>query len=135
MEMRERALVIEADGRVCRLRINRGTACGDGCSGCGACAGSEVEICAVNFVGARVGDVVEAELDDRYALAAAALAYLLPLLFFIGGAAVAAVCGAAELVCAGIACASAAVGFLAARLLSKSFGEKFSVHVTQILSK
>lgn len=135
MEMREKALVTEACGKVCRLRINRGTACGDRCSGCGACAGSEVEISAVNLVGARVGDVVEAELDDGYALAAAVLTYLLPLVFFIGGAAVASVCGAAELACAGVACASAAVGFLAARLAAKRYGEKFTVRVTQILSK
>ena len=88
--MRQRAKVVEVNGRTATVEVTRSSMC-DGCENSGGCGGH----CAItgivgdsrpmtakadNAIGARVGETVEVESEGRQVLGAAALVFLVPLL-------------------------------------------------------
>ena len=97
--MRQRARVKETNGSYATVEVTRSTMC-DGCEKSGGCGGH----CAItgivgdsrpmtarvlNPIGAKAGDLVEVESDERVVLGSAALVFLLPLaaaalFFFLG---------------------------------------------------
>lgn len=88
--MRQRAVVIEADGREAVIEVSRATMC-DGCERHGGCeghceitglvaTGGKMRTRALNSVSARPGDTVEVETESRRVLGYAALVFLLPII-------------------------------------------------------
>ena len=78
--MTARGEVRAVRGENARVRVYRGTACGEGCASCGGCAGRRpVEVTARNPVGAVPGDQVEVESATGRVLGIAVLVYLVPL--------------------------------------------------------
>ncbi len=75
------------DGRHAEVFLQRQSACsGDchKCSGCGA-ATETVRVVALNTIGARPGDMVYVEAENRRLFAVIAMVYCLPLLLFFVG--------------------------------------------------
>ena len=81
---------MQITGTVSRISENkafiiteRKSACGENCSGCGACGDKLNEIEAVNEIGAKKGDKVLVEMSDSRVIGAAFLVYIVPLMIFI----------------------------------------------------
>lgn len=83
--MRQCGVVMSTDGDKAKVVLQRHTACGD-CQGCKM--GNEdmsMEIEAMNSINAKIGDRVEIDMEHQNVLAAAFIAYMLPLFALIGG--------------------------------------------------
>jgi sigma-E factor negative regulatory protein RseC len=85
----EEGTVVGIDGKMARVRVARGAACG-GCSSQGACSpleptGQEMVIRVENRLHARPGQRVVVGIDDRVVLRGAAWVYMLPLATFFAG--------------------------------------------------
>lgn len=79
------------------VAVTRGTACGGNCGSCESCMfQSELRVTARNQIQARPGQKVTIESKSSRIFGAAVLAYVMPLLFFLAGYALAAAWGAAE---------------------------------------
>ncbi len=74
-----------SDG-VAQVAVERGTACGGHCSGCGECVyGKQIFVEAVNKVLAKPGDRVTIESETGVIMQAAVLIYLVPVaMLFLG---------------------------------------------------
>ena len=83
--MREKAIVVENKKNRAKVEIRRTSAC-DGCKGCSVGReGKALRVWAKNYVGARVGQIVEIELSAKTFLSATLIAYGIPLLAFLLG--------------------------------------------------
>lgn len=83
--MREKAIVVENKKNRAKVEIRRTSAC-DGCKGCSVGReGKALRVWAKNYVGARVGQIVEIELSAATFLSATLIAYGVPLLAFLVG--------------------------------------------------
>lgn len=79
------------------VSVQRQTACGGNCASCGGCSyKNELTAVADNSFGAKVGDRVTLQSRTKGVIGAAALVYLLPILFFFVGYLLSDVCGAGE---------------------------------------
>lgn len=82
------------------VAVERSTACGGNCGSCEACAfQNTLKTLAHNKVGALPGQRVMVESSTSAILSAAMLVYVMPLVFFILGYAVANALGAGEGLC------------------------------------
>lgn len=82
------------------VAVARSTACGGNCGSCEACAfQNTLKTVASNGLGAVPGQRVIVETSSSVIFGAAALVYIMPLLFFVAGYALAAALGAAEGIC------------------------------------
>lgn len=82
------------------VAVARSTACGGNCGSCEACAfQNTLKTVAANKIGALPGQRVIVETSSSVIFGAAALVYIMPLLFFIAGYTVAALLGASEGLC------------------------------------
>lgn len=82
------------------VAVARSTACGGNCGSCEACAfQNTLKTVASNALGAVPGQRVIVETSSSVIFGAAALVYIMPLLFFVAGYALAAALGAAEGIC------------------------------------
>ena len=80
--------------------VTRSTACGGNCGSCEACMfQSELKVVAKNMIQARPGQTVVIESRNSKLFSAAIMVYIMPLLFFLLGFAVANLLGASEGVC------------------------------------
>ncbi|MEJ8554886.1 SoxR reducing system RseC family protein [Tepidibacter sp. Z1-5] len=84
--MRQTGVVVSTNENIAILKMQRHSACGS-CGGCGM--GSEnsknMQIQAVNRIGATKGDFVEVDISTPNVLKAAAIAYVIPLMvLFVG---------------------------------------------------
>jgi len=86
----EEGVVIRADASGTWVKTLRSDAC-DSCSSKGTChslgGGKEMEVSAINSIGARVGDRVVLKMDTLPFLKGTFLVYMFPILFLVGGAA------------------------------------------------
>ena len=72
------------------VACRRASACGGDCGHCGGCTNAQtVLVRAYNPIGAKPGDRVVVESASCQVLGAAAAVYLLPVLFLLGGYALA----------------------------------------------
>lgn len=72
------------------VACRRASACGGDCGSCGGCTDAQtVLVRAQNPIGAKPGDRVVVESASRQVLGAAVAVYLLPVLFLLGGYALA----------------------------------------------
>ncbi len=77
--------------------VTRSTACGSNCASCEACVfQSELKAVAKNRINARLGQRVVIESRNSKVFSAAILVYIMPLLLFVAGFAVATLLGASE---------------------------------------
>ena len=80
--------------------VTRSTACGSNCGNCESCIfQSELKTLARNSIGAKPGQKVVISSSSRRIFSAAALVYIMPLLFFLVGFAVSSLLGATEGIC------------------------------------
>lgn len=84
MEKAEGIVVENKDG-VSKVKIVRGTMCGDNCGSCNLCGKRETFVFAQNEADAKEGDRVLLEMDSQSGLKAAFLVYGMPLLILIAG--------------------------------------------------
>ena len=77
--------------------VMRSTACGSNCASCEACVfQSELKAVAKNRINARPGQRVVIESRNSKVFSAAILVYIMPLLLFVAGFAMATLLGASE---------------------------------------
>lgn len=79
------------DGKYAEISVPRKSACGHDCEECAGCgvSGAAVHARAVNIIGARPGQKVVVESSTQKMLGIVALVYLIPVVLFILGYAVA----------------------------------------------
>jgi sigma-E factor negative regulatory protein RseC len=86
----EEGVVVRVEGADTRVKTIRGDAC-KSCSSNAAChtmgGGREMEVSALNPIGARVGDRVVLKMDTLPFLKGTFLVYMFPILLLVGGAA------------------------------------------------
>ena len=86
----EEGVVVRVDGNEAWVKTVRGDAC-ESCTSKAAChtmgGGREMEVPALNPVGARVGDRVLLKIDTLPFLKGTFLVYMFPILLLVGGAA------------------------------------------------
>jgi len=87
--MNEQGEVIEIIGDNVRVKIDRKSACGGNCADCGMCSKNANIIIAKNEANAQQGDTVMVRMSSGNVLTAAFLVYVLPLIMFFAGYAVA----------------------------------------------
>ena len=93
------------------VAVTRTTACGGNCGNCESCIfQSELKAVAKNRISAQPGQRVLIESKSSKVFGAAILVYIMPLLFFLLGFAVAYSFGAAEGVCVAVSFAALALG-------------------------
>ena len=93
------------------VAVTRTTACGGNCGSCESCIfQSELKAFAKNCVSARPGQKVLIESKSSKVFSAALLVYILPLVFFLSGFAIAYCLGAGEGVCVTVSFAALALG-------------------------
>jgi len=77
--------VVGVDGERAKVQLLKHTACGD----CGACQlgkeNLELQVDAINKIGAKVGDTVELNMETVNVLRAAAIIYVIPLIGLLAG--------------------------------------------------
>lgn len=79
------------------VAVTRGTACGGNCGSCESCMfQSELRVEARNLIQAKPGQKVTISSKSSRIFGAAFLVYIMPLLFFFAGYAVASLSGAGE---------------------------------------
>ncbi len=83
--MQRTGTVRTIDGELAKVVIKRETACGENCANCGGCSEKFNEVTAKNEIGAKAGDTVVVEMDDKTVLMTAFLVYILPLIIFFTG--------------------------------------------------
>ncbi len=133
--MREIGIVTECGNGRAKVAVLRRSACGENCAGCsGGCTPTKSIIAARNDIGAECGDRVLLELEDRRALSAAVLVYILPLTALFAGAAAGYCAGFAEGWCALTGAALMAVCFCVLRIFNRVYARVFCVEIKQILS-
>jgi len=83
----ERGVVVKTEGVMATVRVQKRGSC-EGCMARGVCEPSEdaMEIEALNYVHAKVGQTVEVSVVPQTYLRSAIYAYGLPLIALIGGA-------------------------------------------------
>lgn len=83
--MKQCGVIISTQGDRARVMLQRQSSCGD-CQGCKlGNENTKMEIEAINQVNAKTGDWVEIDMEHQNVLAAAFIAYALPLLALIAG--------------------------------------------------
>ena len=97
------------------VEVTRRSACGHDCAKCGGCGGLETQtlyVTARNHTDAGIGDRVLIEGETGRVLGLAALVYMLPLVLFFIGYAIAAAMSLSEGLCMVMSFAAFAVGLL-----------------------
>ena len=96
--MTQDAIVIKLlPNAMAEVAVTRSTACGSNCGSCEACIfQSELKAVAKNSIHARPGQRVVIESRTSKVFSAAILVYVMPLVFFVLGFAVASLLGASE---------------------------------------
>lgn len=96
--MTQDAVVIRLlPNNMAEVAVTRATACGGNCGSCESCMfQSELHTEARNLIQAKLGQKVTIESKSSRIFGAAMLVYIMPLLFFLAGYAVAAALGAGE---------------------------------------
>lgn len=110
--MTQDAIVIKLLPRnMAEVAVTRTTACGGNCGSCESCIfQSELRAVARNLIEAKPGQRVVIESRSGLIFKAAALVYVMPLLLFLLGYAVAALLGASEGLCVAVSFLALAFG-------------------------
>lgn len=90
-------IVTKCENEFAFVKITRNSMCGESCESCNLCANKEIQIKAINSMGAKIGDRVEMEIPEKSGFSASFLAYGMPMLILIAGIIIGAVLGYAEI--------------------------------------
>jgi len=87
--MRETGSIIAVSGKTATIQLMQGEKC-DGCNACSAFGENKMHIDALNKIGAKVGDMVEVDVEPKEVLKSSMIVFIFPLLmmivgYFIGG--------------------------------------------------
>lgn len=126
--------VIDTDEKLARVLVKRTSACGENCANChGACESTTVESTAENKKGARVGDVVKIESNDKDVVRAAMFLYIVPILFSIIMATLVYAIGVADIFVIIISVASFFASFVGIKHFEKKIVPK--AYITKIIKR
>ncbi len=78
-------VIVENNQKTSKVKIVRGSMCGDNCGSCNLCGKRETIVFAENNINAKKGDRVVLEMQSKEGLIAAVLVYGAPLLILILG--------------------------------------------------
>lgn len=126
--------IVKSDGKNAEVAIIRETACGENCAECKGCTPSETVIIADNELGAQTGEKVVLEMQDKNAITAAFVAYIIPLAVLLAASGIVAYMGLGEGMSALLGYGAMAVCFLAIRRITSLKADKFKVKIVDILS-
>lgn len=83
--MTEKGVVYKLKGKRCVVRFDRRSACAS-CHMCNVAEDKQkVEVLLENSLDAKIGDIVEVEMGERYVLTAAVIVYVIPLILVGAG--------------------------------------------------
>ncbi|MEE0944866.1 MAG: SoxR reducing system RseC family protein [Clostridia bacterium] len=126
--------IVKTNGEQAEVAIIRESSCGENCASCkGGCTPSETIIVAENKLGAEVGDKVVLEMQDKNALTAAFIAYIIPLIVLIVASGLVSYFGYGDGMAALCGMGAMAVCFLAVRRISSIKADMFKVKIIDIL--
>ncbi len=83
--MLQTGIIAKQNGSLAEVEITRSSACGESCASCGLCPGQTSQVLAVNSAGAKTGDTVIIDMEDKKVLGAAFLVYIVPVITLIAG--------------------------------------------------
>ena len=110
------------------VAVTRRTACGGNCSSCGGCAyEGTMKTVASNKVNAKCGDEVVIESKSSRVYGAVILAYIMPIVLFLVGYAVAAALGCSEGICIVVSFLTLAVSAAVLILFQRSRNKKNTI--------
>ncbi|NLY43640.1 MAG: SoxR reducing system RseC family protein [Clostridiaceae bacterium] len=134
--MRQIGLVCEVDKDMAKVQIKRATACGGKCGECNGCETTSQQVIALNTVGAKVGEIVQMEMDDGKVLFAAFLVYGMPLILLFIGYAIGYFLWSSELAGGLIGSMMMIGSFFVIKKMDKGFARKgkYTIVITKILS-
>ena len=124
--MTQNAVVTKLVSRhVAEVEVERGTACGGTCESCEACVfQNRIRAEAVNKISALPGQKVVIESKSSKVYKAILMVYIMPIVLFLLGYAIAAALGAGEGVCIAVSFAALAVSAALLVLWYKKRGNK-----------
>lgn len=132
--MRNIGLVVKTDGDFATVKIARKSACGENCASCkGGCNLSETLISALNEIKAQDGDKVVTEIDDKTALFATLIAYMLPVMAAIIPGIVGYCYGLSDKILCIVCVVCFIVGVCISRYLSCLLKSRFSVKIIKVI--
>ena len=82
--MRETGEILSIAGKTATIQLNRGEKC-DGCQACNAFGENKMQLDAQNDIGAKVGDVVEVDVEPKEVIASSMIVFIFPLVMMLGG--------------------------------------------------
>lgn len=135
--MVEQGEVIEINKKNAIVSFERKTACDK----CGMCAFNKndmkVKLTLRNNLNAKVGDIVEVSMGDRFVLISAVIVYIIPLILVGAGIGIGIGCNLSELIQIVLAFTGFVLGFVISALIDKKLKKKtnFSPRITKIIEK
>ncbi len=82
--MRETGAIISISGKTATIQLSRGAQC-DGCNLCSAFGENNMKLEALNKIGARVGDLVEVDVEPQQVVKSSMIMFIFPLIMMIAG--------------------------------------------------
>lgn len=87
--MRETGSIIAVSGKTATIQLLQGDKC-EGCNVCSAFGENKMHVDALNNIGAKVGDLVEVDVEPKEVLKSSMIVFIFPLLmmivgYFVGG--------------------------------------------------
>ena len=133
--MQQTGIVEECKNGFVKVKIVRGSACGDNCASCNLCPGRETVIEAKNECGANIGDNVILDMEGGRVINAAFLVYIVPVISLILGTLLGTKLSGSENI--GILCGFSllALSFLIIHFLDKSLKAKYSPSAVRIAAE
>ncbi len=132
--MKQVGIVENVNGDMVTVRIKRASACGENCASCkGGCTPTEQIVSARNDAGAKKGDSVVLQMDNKYVLFAAFLVYILPLVALFCIYAAVFVFTEKEGVSALLGILAMTAVFAAVRILDKKLKDKYILIAVNVL--
>lgn len=84
--MNKTGIVVGLESGKAIIEINRGSACGEHCASCGGgCETNQLQLKIDNVLGAKIGDFVMVEAEEKALLKTTFILYTIPLIAFILG--------------------------------------------------
>lgn len=126
--------IVKTVGEITEVAIIRESACGENCANCkGGCTPGETVIIAENELGAEIGDRVILEIQDKNAITAAFIAYIIPLVVLLVASGVISYMGYGDGMAALCGLGAMAVCLLANKRITAMKADKFKVRIVDVL--
>lgn len=122
--MTQKAIVKKLlQNNLAEIEVTRQSACSHDCSKCGGCGGAQVQRIqtqAINRIGAKIGETVTIEGENKEVFRAATVVYLVPLILFFAIFALLRGFSISE----GVATASAIAGFILGIVIAIGYNKR-----------